>query len=143
MMNKIDLPDVNVLFALVQPSHAAHTLAWSWFDDTAGFAMTPITELGLLRLSMNPKVMGQQITFADAVASLSSLRDDPRSCFVADDSSLTDASISLQALQGYRQVTDLHLVNLAARHKMVLTTLDRSLQQSLLPADRHHIRLLG
>jgi len=44
--------------------------------------------------------------------------------FVPDDTSLADPAIDLIALSGYRQVTDLHLVNLAARHGLRLVTFD-------------------
>ena len=44
----------------------------------ARFATTPVTELGLVRLSLNPAVRGQQIAPSAALASLGSLRADSR-----------------------------------------------------------------
>jgi predicted nucleic acid-binding protein len=42
---------------------------------------------------------------------------------------------------GRRQVTDLHLVNLAATHGKKLATFDASLRDSLVPADRTHVEI--
>lgn len=109
----------------------------------ARFATTPVTELGLVRLSLNPAVMGQQIAPSAALASLGSLRADSRASFLPDDAALDDPLVSVRGLQGHRQVTDFHLVNLAARHGMVLVTLDPALRESLLVVDRIHVRLLG
>lgn len=142
-MTDVELPDVNVLVALVQPSHVAHSLASAWFAAVAAFATTPVTELGLLRLALNPQVMGTQFSAQQALTTLGSLRRDPRWRFVGDDASLADAKIDLRGLPGHRQVTDLHLVNLAASHGMTLTTFDRGLPSSLLPPDRVRVRVLG
>lgn len=140
---RTDLPDVNVLVALLQPRHVAHGLASSWFNETAAFATTPVTEMGLVRLALNPKVMGLQVTATQALGSLASLRADARATFVPDDASLAEASIDLRGLVGHRHVTDLHLVELAARHAMTVVTLDSRLPSSLLPDARHHVRVLG
>ena len=142
-MNRTELPDVNVLLALLQPGHVAHEIAGQWFCAVEKFATTPVTELGLLRLSLNPKVMGQQVAPAAALASLSSVRADSRAIFLPDDGTLDDPLISDRGLQGHRQVTDFHLVNLAARHGMLLVTLDQALSEALLPGDRIHVRTLG
>ena len=137
-MTETKLPDVNVLVALFHPNHAAHAVVWEWFSSTTSFATTPITETGLLRLALNPKVMGSQVAPSDAMRSLRSLRSDPRAVFIPDDASLAEATTGLDGLRGHRQVTDLHLVNLAARHQMVVVTLDRALARSL-PSYAHSL----
>lgn len=142
-MSDTELPDVNVVFALLQPSHEAHQIAAQWFASVSQFATTPITELGTLRLALNPRLMGRQLTPSTALASIASLRADPRSRFVVDNASLSDPLIDLRGLAGHRQVTGLHLVDLAARNHLVLVTLDRALPASLLSSDRRHVRLLG
>ena len=53
--------------------------------------------------------------------------------------SLSDAMIDLGPLVGTKQVTDFHLVNLAARHDMRMATFDGSLLRSLADADRGHV----
>lgn len=143
MMTETQLPDVNVLFALLQPNHVAHAVAWEWLGSVKSFATTPITETGLLRLALNPTVMGCEMTSLDAIRSLRSLRNDARAVFVPDDASLADATTGLDGLRGHRQVTDLHLVNLAARHRMVLVTLDRALKRSLPRSAHNLVKLLA
>jgi predicted nucleic acid-binding protein len=56
--------------------------------------------------------------------------------FLPDASTLAVPAISLAALATSRQVTDAHLVNLAAASGARLATLDRGLEQMLAPSDR-------
>jgi uncharacterized protein len=137
------LPDVNVLVALLHPNHSHHLLAQSWWEDTAAFATTPVTECGFVRIALNPTVMGRRVPPPAVIASLSSLRDDRRAVFLPDDASLGAPQVDLSGLSGHRQVTDLHLVDLAARSSAVLVTFDRAVPQTLIPADRRHVRLIG
>lgn len=139
----IDLPDVNVLVALLHAGHVFHQSAQQWFAGVEQFATTPITESGFLRVALNSAVVGTEIRAADALASLRSLRSDPRAQFLADDASLADPTISLVGLVGYRQITDLHLVNLAAAHNARLVTLDAKIRPVLIPDDRAHIVVLA
>lgn len=124
-----DLPDVNVLVALTVANHVHHHAAENWLAETARFATTPITEAGLLRMILNPNVGGG--TTSDGVAALRSLREHSRAMFLPDDSSLAEPAIELHGLSGYRQVTDVHLVNLAARHGMRFVTFDAKLAPTL------------
>lgn len=132
----LDLPDVNVLVALVQPSHVHHRSAQKWFASAARFATTPVTEGGLLRLALNRAVMGRSVDGQAAMATLRSIRDHQRSEFLPDDSSLAQAAIDLAGLVGFRRVTDLHLVNLAARHSARLVTFDVKIRAVLTPGDQ-------
>ncbi len=45
-------------------------------------------------------------------------------------------------LAGHKQVTDWHLLNLAARHDAVLVTFDRKLERSVGPEDGHLVQVL-
>jgi toxin-antitoxin system PIN domain toxin len=141
--DRLALPDVNVLVALTNPNHLHHDLAHEWFAAVARFATTPITESGLLRLSLNPTVAGREVAPAQAMATLNSVRRDGRAEFLADTSTLAHARIDLSALAGHRQVTDLHLANLAASSNAVLVTFDRALPETLIRADRKHVQLIG
>lgn len=51
------LLDVNVLIALVDPSHILHEQAHEWFAKAGhtAFATCPLTENGLVRIVGNPK----------------------------------------------------------------------------------------
>ena len=143
MMSDLDLPDVNVLVALLAPSHVHHRSAQEWFAATGRFATTPITEAGLLRTALNRSVMGRVVEAETALTTLRSLRAHERSVFLPDDSSLAHASIGLTGLVGFRQVTDLHLVNLAAQNSARLVTFDTKIAPVLAPDDQQRIRTLG
>ncbi|MGL5825105.1 MAG: hypothetical protein ACRCYU_09865 [Nocardioides sp.] len=63
--------------------------------------------------------------------------------FLVDDSSLAQPQIDAGSLAGTIQVTDFHLVNLAARHGMRLATFDGALVRALSSADRRHVHLIA
>jgi toxin-antitoxin system PIN domain toxin len=136
------LPDVNVLLALVSEDHEHHIAAHTWFRAAPAWATTPVTETGLIRLIMNPVVVGSRISSAVALDVLRRLRRQGDHRFVADESSLLSPAIDLTALVGHRQVTDLHLVNLCAGAGCVLTTFDARLAAALDADDRHHVSVL-
>ena len=142
-MSELDLPDVNVLVAILTPSHIHHQLAQQWFGQTEGFATTPLTEAGFLRVGLNPAVTGTTLAAATVLASLRSLRADERWRFLADDSSLTLAAIDLTGWVGHKQVSDLHLVNLAASHQARLVTLDLRIRSTLTPKDHRSVLVLA
>lgn len=134
------LLDVNVLLALSLDNHMHHLAAAEWFDEADfEWATTPITEAGLIRLSTNSRVSGMTISAAQAVDVLRQLHEAPGHRFVADDTSLADPVIELGPMVGTKQVTDFHLVNLAARHDLRLATFDGALLRSLADADRGHV----
>ncbi|MGL5852423.1 MAG: TA system VapC family ribonuclease toxin [Phycicoccus sp.] len=134
---------MNVLLALVHPGHVHHDLAHDWLGQASRFATTPVTESGLVRLALNPAVMARTVSAPAALASLQSLHDDPRATFLPDDATFRTPRVGLTGLAGHRQVTDLHLVDLAARHDAVLVTFDRTLSASLLDDDRRHVQVIG
>lgn len=138
----LDLPDVNLLVALLHPAHVHHLQAQAWFTSVERFATTPITESGFIRMALNPAVAGQVTSLGDAMSSLNSVRADKRVEYVADDTSLALPTIDLVGLVGFRQVTDFHLVNLAACHSARLVTFDRKLAPTLAPEDRRFVHSL-
>lgn len=138
-----ELPDVNVLVALVVPNHVHHDMAHVWFSDVDHYVTTPVTEAGLLRVLLNPKIAGQPVPVESALAAVLGIRSDERASFLPDDASLAEARIDLAGLAGHRQVTDLHLVNLAAGNNAVLVTFDQGIREVLLPSDQGLVRLLG
>lgn len=132
------LLDVNILVALAVPAHVHHVRAHEWFASIAEeWATTPMTESALLRLLTNKSIAGA--TMDEAVTLLRGIRAAEGHVFLPDDSSLDDAAIDITRLAGPRQVTDLHLVNLATRHGARLATLDRGISEMLEPADRQSV----
>lgn len=138
-----DPPDVNLLIALLHRAHVHHAQALDWFSETPTYVTTPITEAGFLRLTLNQSVMGSPVSLSEALASLSSVKRDPRARFLPDDATFTTPRISLDGLVGHRQVTDIHLVNLASAHKARLVTFDTRLADTLVGQDREYVRVVG
>jgi toxin-antitoxin system PIN domain toxin len=136
------LLDVNVLLALVVPQHVHHQRAHAWFGAGRSWASTAATENGLLRLLTQPAVMGEPVSMVTALAALSQMRAGRAHVFLADDASLGDSVISLERLASGKDVTDLHLVDLAARHGVVFATLDRRIRSLLAESDRRHLLVL-
>ena len=128
---------------LAWPQHIHHTRAHAWFGSLAGSWMTtPVTEAGFVRLSTNPVVVTETIMMATALGMLSAMRSTGSHVFLPDDSSLAAPVIELSALATSREVTDAHLVNLAAASGATLATLDRRIERMLAPADRKFVTVL-
>lgn len=137
------LLDVNVLIALSWPQHVHHHRAHAWFGAHGGpWATTPVTESGLVRLSTTPAVVGRAVVMSEALGALTALRGLPRHVFWPDDATLAQPHVDLARLVTRRQVTDVHLADLAARRSGVLGTFDASIVDALEPADRHAVLLL-
>lgn len=135
------LLDVNVLLALVWDQHVHHHAARGTFASLTGFATTPVTESGFVRLLLTPAVVGRPVPAPEALAALTALRSLPGWRWIDDDSSLAQARIDVRVLAGRRQVADLHLVDLAARHGLLLATFDGALATWLAPGDRRHVEV--
>ncbi|MED5811452.1 TA system VapC family ribonuclease toxin [Mycolicibacterium sp. 050232] len=136
------LPDVNVLVALTNTTHQHHRQAHAWLATCPRFATTPVTENGLIRLLLNPAVVGQQISTAQALTVLTRLRAHDRATFVADSSSLASAAIDTIGLAGHKQATDFHLINLVATAGGTLVTFDRRIAGALAPQDQRFVHVL-
>src|SRR3954471_10286866 len=103
------LLDVNVLLALAWPTHVHHTAAHNWFSENAapGWATCPITQIGFVRLSMQPAVVKFPILFADALAALEQFTAHPGHRFWSMDTGLAAiASESRNRIMGHHQITD-------------------------------------
>ena len=121
------LLDVNVLIALAWPRHVHHVAAARWFDRAhpQGWATTPVTESGFIRVSSNPRVFPDGASPAQAAEVLSRARAVVGHVFWPDNTSLTD-SVDLLEQHVHRSgaVTDAHLAMIAAGNDGVLVTFD-------------------
>ncbi|MFD4422106.1 TA system VapC family ribonuclease toxin [Agromyces sp. NPDC058484] len=142
MAQPVRLLDANVLIALVSEQHVHHAAAHRWLRTIVSWATTPMTEAAFVRLVSNPAVVGGEIAPVDALALLERVRRQPGHVFLADGSSLATAGIDLTALVGHRQVTDFHLVNLAAGAGAILATFDGRLLAALAEDDRRHVEVI-
>ena len=128
------LLDVNVLIARTDPGHVHHERVVRWERDRAGelFVTCPLVENGFVRIYGHPRYPGGPGSPAEALIELRHIRALPAHRFVADDLTLADRGLflSLEALTP-RQVSDVYLLALAARHGIHFATLD-----SQIPAER-------
>ena len=131
------LLDVNVLLALSLEHHIHHHLAHDRFAELESWSTCPVTESGLLRLLMTEQVVGRKVTGSEALAQLDALRRVQGWTFLVESVSLAESHIDTRVLMGRRQVTELHLVELAASHGVSLATFDASLKTALVPDDQH------
>lgn len=137
------LLDVNVLLALSLPNHQHHAAATTWFAADRSWATTPMTETAYVRLMTNVRVVGYEIASDQVVDALRRMRSLPGHVFLDDGTSLAEPLIEVRRLAGSSQVTDFHLVNLAAHRSAVLATFDASLVRALSPGDETHVHVIG
>lgn len=131
------LLDVNVLIALVWPSHVHHRLAQTWFSErrSTGFVTCPLTEIGFLRISSNPKFTRQAVLPVESLALLERIRAMPEHEFWTDDLPVADALGSGREILGDRQITDAYLLALARAHGGILATFDRGVLSLVQPGE--------
>ena len=136
----ISLLDVNVLVALAWPNHVHHGAAHDWYTAHRGqgWATSPPTQSGFLRVSSNSKVIPEAKSPREAFQLLQAIVCLPEHVFVPDDVDLSRSSRFLhERLLGYRQVSDAHLLAIALNHDVRLATFDRGIRQ-LLSRDQAH-----
>ena len=123
------LLDVNALVALAWPNHQFHRAVVARLDrrPAPDWATCALTQLGFVRLSANPAVVGVRRTPAQALDLLSELVADARHRYLTPLLPLTEAARHFRHLLGHQQVTDAYLLAVAAAHDAVLLTLDRRL----------------
>ena len=139
--------DVNVIIALLDPDHAFHERAHAWWEahENAGWASCPITENGVVRIMSNPGYSAvTRFTPAMLISRLRTFVQETDHEFWPDDVSVRDEkSILADRIHGSRQVTDLYLLALSARHQGRLATFDRSMPISAVPgAKARHLAVV-
>lgn len=124
----IRLADINVLIALADPNHALHGPARSWLKGraTVSLATCALTENGFLRIYGHPSYPGGPGSPARALEDLRAYRQRKGHCFLPCDLSLDDQIFKDLARVTPKQLTDLYLVALAARHGVRFASFDAS-----------------
>ena len=128
------LLDVNVLVALAWPNHVHHVAARRWFSENHrdGWATTPFTEAGFVRVSSNRSAIPTATTPALARQLLSDMIALPGHQFWPDEVSLVvDGGYDVDLICTHREVTDAHLLMLANRHDARLVTFDGRMRRLL------------
>lgn len=126
------LLDVNALVALAWPNHVGHRTMRPWFEKHAvtGWATTPVTETGFVRVCSNRAVLPTSTTPGTATDMLRALRRISGHEFWVDDVELvTGPHLDMERLRGHGQVTDAHLVGLCRRNGGRLVTFDKGLAE--------------
>jgi len=132
------LLDVNVLIALAWPNHIHHQPVRQWFDrhHEKGWATCPLTQLGFIRISSNPRFVDGAVTPIDARSLLTRAVSRSEHVFWPDDVDWTKNDAPVPSfVVGHRQVTDAYLVSLARCNKGRLATLDRGVSSLMASAD--------
>ena len=133
----IALLDVNLLLALAWPTHIHHIAAHTWFAENyaAGWATCPLSQLGFVRLSMQPAVVKIPILFGDVTEALAQMTAGGAHRFWPLERGLADIRDEVRTrVVGHHQLTDAVLLDLAIRHQGRLATFDRRIL-GLLPPD--------
>ncbi|MFB3906664.1 MAG: TA system VapC family ribonuclease toxin [Acidobacteriota bacterium] len=125
------LLDVNVLLALAWPNHQFHAPATRRLGRKTPWATCALTELGFIRLSSNPAVVGVTKSPGEAASLLTLMKRDEAHFFIESLPSPTNAPFSkpLDQILGSRQVTDAYLVALAQSNQAILLTFDTRLAE--------------
>jgi uncharacterized protein len=128
-MTKIALLDVNVLIALMDPEHDFHSAAHSWLERNQGFgwATTPITQNGCLRIMSRPGYPLPGLSFRQVCDILSEAIEAPGHIFWPDSISLLREGRIELSMASSKHLTDVYLLALAIANGGRLVTFDRSI----------------
>lgn len=121
------LLDNNSLVALAWPNHQFDAVVVARLErqPVAPWATCALTQLGFVRLSSNPSVVGRRKTPAESVEVLTALTQDDQHRYLELLPSLPSVRGHFKRLMGHNQVTDAYLLALAATNGAILLTLDR------------------
>ena len=141
----IALLDVNVLIALAWPNHIHHGAGHTWFAGwSSGWATTPVTESGFVRVSSNTAATTSAVRPVDAIALLQRMRELPRHEFWPDSiEAVVGDHLAATRVLGHRQVTDAHMLAVAIDNGGTVATFDHGLRALAGDSLAHHVELLA
>ena len=116
------LLDVNVLLAAIWDNHPLHDRAFAWLPGK-NIVLCPLTELGFLRISSNPKAINAPMEKARDL--LMRFAEERHAGRIPDDLPGLKSAAKKSA-----HVTDLYLAELAAKHGLILATFDNAIIHS-------------
>ena len=128
------LLDVNVLIALLDPTHVQHDRAHYWFGGPGqkDWISSPTTQNGTVRVVSHPKYSNAQLV-PTVLESLESLTLVGHHRFVPDAVSLLDSAVARANLLSSSQVTDTYLLHLAVSLGARLATFDTRIGTTAVP----------
>ena len=129
------LLDINVLLALLDRDHILHERARLWFEQEVhhGWASCAVTQNGFVRILSQPGYpspvpTGRAMQLL-AMATAASYHE-----YWPSDLSILDETVFDHArIHGPRQLTDVYLLGLAARHGGRLVTFDQTIGLAAVP----------
>ena len=130
----ISLPDVNILLALLAEGHTHHESAREWFraqaNDSA--AICRVTQMGLLRLLTNPKVLPQGVCSIHRAREISNeVRAEKRVCLDSEPPRIEAAWMAMMQHPAARPSswTDAYLAAFAQQREYQMVTFDRDFRR--------------
>ena len=138
--------DINVLIALLDPTHTQHDAAHDWIERQGckAWATCPLTENGVLRIIGHARYPNSPGTSAAVAQLMTTLRSLPGHVFWPDDISPLDTErIAATRLLSSAQVTDSYLLALACAHGGQLASFDRRLVVDAVRGGAHGLQLLA
>ena len=120
------LLDVNVLIALLDSDHTSHGVALMWFAKHAreGWASSPITQNGCVRIMSNPS-SPNALPVQAVMKRLADACEEDVHEFWSDEVSLLNPNVvDSTRIHGPRQLTDIYLLALAVEQEGRLVTFD-------------------
>ena len=120
------LLDVNVLIALLDSDHTSHGVALMWFAKHAreGWASSPITQNGCVRIMSNPSYPNA-LPVQAVMKRLADACEQDVHKFWSDEVSLLNPNVvDSTRIHGPRQLTDIYLLALAVEQEGRLVTFD-------------------
>jgi toxin-antitoxin system PIN domain toxin len=123
------LPDVNLLLALVAAGHTHHAAAREWFEtrESDSVAVCRVTQMGLLRLLTNPRVLPSGVYSIDRAWDIANeVLADRRVFFEYEPPELDGVWISLMRHKsaGSNSWTDAYLAAFARQCDFEMVTFD-------------------
>lgn len=140
------LLDVNVLIALIDPTHVSHAIAHDWFNvkGRANWASCPMTENGVIRIVSHPRYPNTPGSAAVVATMVTGLRELGGHVFWPDDISLLDTGhVDTAQVLTSVQVTDTYLLALAVSRGGKLATFDRRLSVKAVKGGKAALHVLS
>jgi len=139
------LLDINVLIALLDEGHVHHKRAENWFkgQGAGGWASCPLTQNGCVRIMSQPRYPNP-LPIVAVVHRLRAATVTPQHEFWPDDVSLLDPQVTDPTrIHSPKQLTDLYLLALAAKHGGCFATFDERIPYSALQnAGPEHLKII-
>lgn len=136
--SRLLLLDGNALLALAWPNHQFHQVVVRRLDrrPVSTWATCLLTQLGFVRLSSNPAVVGVRKSPGQALELLNRLITDEHHTYLEKLPPLISVEGIFRLLLGHQQVTDAYLVAVAEANDATLLTLDQRLVGTVSARDR-------